>query len=380
MTHLRYVTLTGAGEASDVQAMKALSESHPLVEWGVLYSPKEAGRDNRYPTLDWLESFAQTAGRADMSIALHVCGAGVRTMLDAMRTRHIGPEAQRLFALAEQFGRVQLNTVAKQSDEQVFRDLIGKIHRIEARTRVILQYNERNAGMCRQLNREYGFEALVDSSGGRGIVPSNWPLLSQADVRRLGMAGGLGPDNLLQQLDAIAAVTSGRSIWVDMEGKLRDERDELDLERCATVLVLADQWVAAHEALQGRSCGSGTRQVAELDGLWLDWWVGAAQGLNMVVPPANACAATKLDRSSGNFDIFRPTEDLALATRIFSREQIALSPTDKGSWIARTQDVESMEAPQMHIAALRAVVAKHFGAQVAVNPFDSACGAGHLQA
>lgn len=370
---LRYVTFTGVDERTDFNELQRMSNACHFVEWGVLYDPSRAGKGGRYPSLAWLDDFARRANAANLTIALHLCGQAVKTLLQAASAgRPFSPEAQQLFDLAEKFGRVQLNTRGKVSDEPAFRKLIGFLSRNENRTRVMLQWNAANEELCERLAMEHAFEVLVDSSGGRGLEPDEWPSLEPRGLRRVGYAGGLGPDNIAEQLPRIAASVDGRAFWVDMEFKLRNDEDDFLLSKCERVLDVAWDYQEEQDRLQGALWGVGMRDVATLEGLWLDWWVATARNKDVVVPPLDACKAVTLYRPTGSFESWEPSSDVALATRILSDERIALSPREDGSW--QGQAVASGAAPvaakDLHIAGLRAVVAKHFGLQVPLNPSE----------
>lgn len=370
---LRFVTFTGVDERTDfdhlIDLVIAAGNNARLIEWGVLYSPPKAGTGGRYPSLSWLEEFAVKANEAGLNIALHLCGKAVKDLLEAVRTRERSDDVKRLLALAEKFGRVQLNTVGKESDEQLFKQLITLLSRNENRTCVLLQWNERNQALCRRLRFEHNFEVLVDGSGGRGIVPTGWPVLSEHDVGRIGYAGGLGPHNILEQLPQIYAASNERTFWIDMEQSLRDETDDFVLDRCRQVL---DQVVAVEHAQQlerGRIHGEGTVLVNKLKGVWLDWWVGKSQGLPMVIPPAGAIKAMYLYRANGSYESYQPGENGSQATKLLRKERLHISPTGKSRWMAWHADPQqAMTGSVLELAILRAVVAKHFGSTVPKNP------------
>ena len=75
-----------------------------------------------------------------------------------------------------------------------------------------------------------GVSCLHDLSGGKGKVPPFRPV--QAPLAPLvGYAGGIGPDNVIQVLSEIDAHT----FWIDMETKIRNDDDWLDLDKCESV-------------------------------------------------------------------------------------------------------------------------------------------------
>jgi hypothetical protein len=51
----------------------------------------------------------------------------------------------------------------------------------------------------------------------------------------VGFAGGLGPNNILVEIQRISSVATG-NWWVDMEGKLRDKNDWFDLTKAMAVV------------------------------------------------------------------------------------------------------------------------------------------------
>lgn len=370
---LRYVTFTGVDERTDfgdlIDLVVAAGRSARFIEWGVLYSPSKAGQGGRYPRLEWLEEFAVKANEAGLNIALHLCGKAVKDLLDCARTRERSDDVKRLLALAEKFGRVQLNTLGKEADEQVFKQLITLLSRNQNRTCVLLQWNERNKDLCRRLRFEHNFEALIDGSGGRGIVPEGWPSLTEFDVRRVGYAGGLGPHNILEELPKIYDAAKESTFWVDMEQSLRDEKDDFVLERCKLVLEQVVQVDQAQDRIRGQIYGEGTVPVNKLKGLWLDWWVGKSQGLAMVTPPAGAIKAMYLYRPNGSYESYQPGEYGTTATKLMRKERLNVSPTGKSRWKAWHADPQqAVTGSAIELAILRAVVAKHFGTAVPKNP------------
>ena len=85
--------------------------------------------------------------------------------------------------------------------------------------------------------------ALFDESGGEGIIPTEIkpPLL---DIY-CGYAGGIGPDNVVDRVKSILAVTEA-DFWIDMEGRVRIN-DILDLGKVVRVLDLVSPYVRQGE-------------------------------------------------------------------------------------------------------------------------------------
>ena len=86
------------------------------------------------------------------------------------------------------------------------------------------------------LESKVNVACLFDRSGGKGLVPSSWPLIRN-DVF-CGYAGGLGPETLSEELLKIFEMTNGQEIWIDMESKIRTEK-KFDLGKVVNCLETA---------------------------------------------------------------------------------------------------------------------------------------------
>lgn len=83
--------------------------------------------------------------------------------------------------------------------------------------------------------------ALFDTSGGAGQLPLSWPKPIAAFP--CGYAGGLGPDNVAEQLRSIARVCQ-QPFWIDMERNVRSFDDQdLDLTAVRRVLYSSRQFL-----------------------------------------------------------------------------------------------------------------------------------------
>jgi hypothetical protein len=74
------------------------------------------------------------------------------------------------------------------------------------------------------------------------------------DGRIYGYAGGLGPENVAAQLPIIDAHRSGPGLplipyWIDMETKIRDEQERLDLSKVRTVLEICRRHIDGQAAV-----------------------------------------------------------------------------------------------------------------------------------
>lgn len=211
------ITVTGIDERTNAQAVFDLVELG--AEVGILYTHSPDGR-NRYPSKEWIAKALGVLPRRQM--ALHVCGSRART--DLLRGD--------LDGLIKRVGRIQAN--GKLTQSEVMSICSSYPHRT-----IITQYPASPMLWLGTTNHAL----LVDSSGGSGKSPESWE--RPVTGKEVGFAGGLGPDNLAEQLPRISAVATG-NWWVDMEGKLRDADDWFDAGKALAAVEIFNTWKGAN--------------------------------------------------------------------------------------------------------------------------------------
>lgn len=204
------ITLTGADERTSIMELVELVGQFAEVEVGILYTTTPEGR-NRYPSRAWILDAAEALGDR---CAIHVCGSKAREEL----------LSGRLLDITRNVDRVQVNGRL----DSVALMIAGR----EVKT-LITQHTPANAELlaCQVPNHQ----VLIDGSGGRGVSPDEWKVLST--WKPYGRAGGLGPMNLAAEVRSFGAVAKPGA-WVDMETKLRDAEDwfSVDIARqCAQI-------------------------------------------------------------------------------------------------------------------------------------------------
>lgn len=225
---LELITLTGVDEHTSLPALEQMSELHPYVEWGFLYSPKRQGTPGRYPSIATLQqAFIKLPHH--MKVALHVCGAGVPNLLQGESV-----VTQLVEMIGYRGGRVQLNFNAARIESKFTLDDVRIFLEKHPSINFITQHNDANVNVHQVLHDLPNHSVLFDASGGRGLAPTGWS--KPLEGVHCGYAGGLGPDNLATELLAIQSVAEASPYWVDMEGKLRDQDDRFDLERISSML------------------------------------------------------------------------------------------------------------------------------------------------
>lgn len=372
MSYLRYCTLTGLDEATNLYEVARLSDRFAFIEWGVLFSRHKMSKgqgQGRYPREDWVRGFAQYANNKGLRCALHLCG---QDAVDFLRGD------KELMVLASQFGRVQINVKAqglRVTEDVSAAQIAGAARTLKAygtTSSLVVQHNENNAALWGVLRGNGGVEALLDSSAGTGALPSTWQIDPHEFLgARFGFAGGLGPDNIDENLTLIAAAAQGKSFWIDMESRLRDASDRFDLGACERVLesVASWQYQQIFEAARAaQENDSPPASVDQLSGLYLDWWAGLAMGYAMVIPPHNAARAVYLSRTYGEYESFQPSEKASELEEVIEEFGVGcIREAGKSGWTGLTSAGERVQSDTRKTAILRAAVLDAFGPSLPSN-------------
>lgn len=208
------VTITGADDNTSIAEMRDLSAEFLFLELSAAMHD-----DFTYP------------------ISMHVCGAWARGLMDEVAGWGELPE------LANYVGRMQVNGQAT--------DFKCQLPSWPSSTlQLIFQYPRGHEAMTAARSRNYDAAILFDRSGGNGILPDAWP--EPLPGIYCGYAGGLGPDNVAAEVGKIQRICS-EPFWIDMEGRMRDEHDRLDMGKVRRMLELcapmAEAAIAKAEAL-----------------------------------------------------------------------------------------------------------------------------------
>lgn len=225
---LKYCTITGADDQVDPEDLAVLSGRYPFVEWGILCS-KDRMRQSRYPSQGWIDDFIQVVMEDSRTIypSLHICGEFIDRFLQ------LDPE---LVHLAHCFGRIQLNKKIPLEGSAI-NELFRCIYKYESP--VIVQVNRENQDLWMHLHTLSNFHVLFDESRGNGIKASGYNIPLRGNL--CGYAGGLGPDNLQEELRKIERSAGDREVWIDMETRVRTN-DRLDLDKVEQVLKIVKEY------------------------------------------------------------------------------------------------------------------------------------------
>lgn len=184
------ITLTGIDARTD---LTALPED---VEIGILFSWRAVGNP-RYPARSVIAGMLEQL-KATHRTSLHVCGRKARDKL----IDYALPD------LTHNVDRIQVNGSLLSEDLKILCDLYSN-HEI------ITQYRMGDYVGDPAQNHSL----LVDASGGRGVLPDQWS--RPATNKKVGFAGGISPDNILQVATDLAGIAQG-DWWLDMESGIRD--------------------------------------------------------------------------------------------------------------------------------------------------------------
>jgi hypothetical protein len=216
---LALCSLTGIDETTPLVELAVVSDMYPYAEWGFLYSTKRQGTPGRYPSVARMQrAFGELPPY--VRVALHVGGAGVAQLLDGEQV-----VCELLERVRARGGRVQLNFDASRGEVDLSR--LRQFILARPALAFITQHNESNKTLAHVLADVANHAILFDSSLGRGISPQAWQ--RPMDSVPCGYAGGLGPENLSQQLPRIYAAAGQAEFWIDMEERLRDEHDRFSM-------------------------------------------------------------------------------------------------------------------------------------------------------
>lgn len=232
-SNLTKVTFTGADDTIDPARLIALVASYlrdaTQVEWGILIGSQSG---HRFPSEQWIKSLLRMAG-PKVNLSLHICGQHLKNIA-------AGKPLDVPFDLAP-FQRCQLNWHGDPMGN-ISNEIYRSFSRMESSwtPQVIFQLDGQNNELMRACGLK-NVAGLVDHSHGRGISPSEWARLSNfSDDAPVGFAGGLGPENLREELPKIHAAAVGE-YWIDMETRLFEGR-LFSLPKCVEVVEIVNEF------------------------------------------------------------------------------------------------------------------------------------------
>lgn len=251
------LTVTGADNNTKVEDIFNLQIEFPFLEFGLLLDKKSQDKGSkRYPSTEWIcdlvEGFEHR--RYPPRLSGHICGSWIKDICKGNWS--ILDERTMMAVPPQYFERLQLNfncyiekiTIDKFIKGLQNRSLLSRVRTIERlRTaqpiQFIFQFKENseksNAILADAVKANLNVVPFFDSSGGRGNSPETW----ENGQGNCGYAGGLGPDNVIEQLCLIEQVCGSGPIWIDSETLVRNDKDEFDPEIVAKLARLVKPFV-----------------------------------------------------------------------------------------------------------------------------------------
>jgi hypothetical protein len=239
---LNRVTLTGADDSVDPKELINLSKTYPEVEWGILFAGDGYGAP-RFPSIAWIDKLLKLKQEASHKVNLcaHLCGQWI---IDVFIYQKLHWDTMCPIVNPRAFKRIQLNTHGASLEGCDAPKFLSKYLCYQP----IFQCDGTNDERIREefVGKLHLGVPLFDTSSGAGLTPEElgegWPI-SWPNVY-CGYAGGLGPDNVVDQIKAIEPKAHGY-IWIDMETKIRTRykteegriiKDVFDLDKVRSVL------------------------------------------------------------------------------------------------------------------------------------------------
>jgi hypothetical protein len=259
--YLDHVTITGADDHVDRNALYELSDKYPFVQWGILYYSEKEGKP-RYPSNEWVEKFDRYAPDF-VSKNVHLCGSDAKAFcngdLSIVRYSAYGSPS---------YESIQVNIPEGFAIATKPQDVADLFIRSCIVIPTIIQMNDYTRPIVDALQKKESgnfTHILFDESRGKGKmidIPDDGGLKSREMYSLLkrsqcGFAGGIGPDNVVKVLDTITKVSnlhydvrselmgynhSPPGTWIDMESGVRTD-NEFDLKKVEKVLETVDKWM-----------------------------------------------------------------------------------------------------------------------------------------
>lgn len=247
--NLKYVTITGADDNTEIMDLFDLSARFPFVEWGILFSQSKSGVP-RYPSLEWVEELCELAPHfykkgSSLNFSSHLCGKWVSDIFDHGKVTFLDDKK-----LLKLFGRVQVNCYKEKLKKAIESNEFWKAA-LRCNKPILLGGNYGKLELDVRKCTQFGVYPLFDASGGHGKKSNSYrkpfELIKEHPDKRThtvnslfcGYAGGLGPENIDTELELILDSVGTTQFWIDMETNVRSKvgnKDYLDLDKVERVL------------------------------------------------------------------------------------------------------------------------------------------------
>lgn len=214
-TQMDRVTITGADDSIDPNALALMSKEYPFVEWGILFGTHPG--NPRFPGSEFRHQLAKVKElNPKMKLSAHLCGRFVRDLVELgnLSFKTVYPY------LWQHFERFQINFHGQW--HKISKDFLDILPEFKGK-QVIFQIDGINDDAWRQCADKCDAVPFFDASHGAGVMPEKWPEPMFGFFN--GYSGGLGPENLTEEIPKISLAAGGAAFWIDMETKVRGIKD-----------------------------------------------------------------------------------------------------------------------------------------------------------
>lgn len=218
---LKHITFTGIDAYTDIKELCQIQKEYPLAEFGVLLTDDWENNGYRYADPKIL---LPTLADKGLNLSCHLCGKIAReaVMNNFSSVFELCGDYFRIFK------RCQLNVSKnKKNPTKLNLDIPDTLDEI-----IIQQHSADNCDLYLNSLPNDKLSVLLDASGGRGVNTNIQVLDSPL---KIGYAGGISPDNVLEKVKYLEDQNEVRNYWIDMETHVRTN-NKLDLNKVKTVL------------------------------------------------------------------------------------------------------------------------------------------------
>ena len=217
---LKCVTFTGIDGWTDIDELEVIQNQYPMVEFGVLLSKNWHENGMRYYNPNALRRLAHTG----LNLSCHLCGSIAR---EAVRN-NFEPAIDLCKGYFDIFKRCQLNIAGYANNpEKLVLDVPDSLEEV-----IIQQKSIENIGLWKSGLPNPKLSVLLDASGGRGI---DTPIRVLDTPLKVGYAGGISVENVVEKVRFLEDSPLVRSYWIDMESSVRTN-DVFDVNKVWHVL------------------------------------------------------------------------------------------------------------------------------------------------
>lgn len=243
-----YISCSGPSFYNSCEELISLLKDYPKAEIGLqIFAKKYYKNSERY---NWVIQLAQELQKQPVVLkaALHINEQWCEDFANGKISEEIQTFLDFTHPSGEPvFQRIQLNFLLTREKVSSVETLAETIKAFP-KHRFIMSYNPTNAEFIQQLYKKgVVFDNLYDCSFGEGIIPKTYAPPVFSNILQ-GYAGGLGADNIKEELDKISAVVPRQtSIYVDAQGKLEEGRRIFSTPKARAFIDNILEWEKTHE-------------------------------------------------------------------------------------------------------------------------------------